>query len=127
MKKSLLLVSIFTLIASCIFLPQENIDTLISYWIEPEYNDSLITYCRATSMPNDAYGFAFKENGVFKEHKNAGSCGTPPISYANYEGTWTLKDSVIKIEVPYWGGTANYTWKLININDSLLTIQRVDN
>jgi hypothetical protein len=37
--------------------------------------------------------------------KNAGWCGTPPISDKNYEGTWeSIDGKLIKINTEYWSG-----------------------
>lgn len=88
----------------------------------PEYNDTVFTVDRSYSLIDNAYGFAFKSDGVFVERKNAGWCGTPPITYADFEGTWTVVDSKIIITVAYWGGTADYQWKIISIDSKELKI-----
>ena len=103
----------------------ENSAFLVGYWINPVANDTLITYERAPSLKNNDYGFAFRPEQVFIERKNAGWCGTPPISYADLNGTWTRTGSMIIITVGYWGGLANYCWKIISLDNHKLTITRV--
>lgn len=101
-------------------------DQLIGYWINPVYNDSTITYEKANSLKENDYGFTIKANQQFEERKNSGWCGTPPISYADYEGTWSYNDSILQIEVEYWGGMANYTWKVMMVDQYELIIYPID-
>ena len=97
-------------------------DDLIGSWFNPQYNDSIATFERSEGLLDNEYGFSFHEENTFIERKNAGWCGTPPISYADFDGTWTKNDSIIEITVDYWGGTADYTWKIVTINEALLKI-----
>jgi hypothetical protein len=99
-----------------------NTDFLIGYWVNPQVIDTVITYERANHLIDNSYGFAFISEGKFVERKNSGWCGTPPISYADYEGTWTKNDSIINITVGYWGGTTDYQWKINFINNNILTV-----
>ena len=100
-------------------------DNLIGSWVNPVPVDTCWRYERAYGLNNNDYGFAFQSDQVFVERKNAGFCGTPPITYANFEGTWAKKDSIINISVEYWGGIADYQWKVISVNDQYLTIYKV--
>ena len=102
-----------------------NSDKLIGYWINPVATDTIWKYERANSLKDNDYGFAFKSGQLFVERKNAGWCGTPPISYTDFDGTWTKNDSVINITVGYWGGLADYQWKIILIDNNSLTIYRL--
>jgi hypothetical protein len=101
-------------------------DHLIGSWFNPRYNDSIVTYERSQGLVENDYGFSFKEDFTFVERKNAGFCGTPPISYADFEGTWSENDSIIKITVDFWGGISEYTWKLEFVNKTTLIIIRVE-
>jgi hypothetical protein len=96
-------------------------DKLIGYWINPVAIDTVWKYERANTLKDNDYGFAFKSGQLFVERKNAGWCGTPPISYTDFDGTWTKNDSVINITVGYWGGLADYQWKIILIDNNSLT------
>jgi len=101
-------------------------DDLIGSWFNPQYNDSIATFERSEGLVDNEYGFSFKEDNTFIERKNAGWCGTPPIFYADFDGTWTKNDSIIEITVGYWGGTADYTWKIVSIDESLLEIYVIE-
>jgi len=93
---------------------------LIGYWLNPVYADSTVTYGRVSELKDKSYGIVFKADGTCVERKINGWCGTPPVTYSDYNGTWTMADSVISIKVGYWGGVASYTWKLKSVtNDSL--------
>ncbi len=105
---------------------KEPVDTipadLTGFWINPQYSDSLVIYERADAF-NDGPGIYFLSNGSLVEHKNAGFCGTPPITYADYNGSYTVNDSVISASVGYWGGTSDYKWKLISLSREELTLK----
>lgn len=123
----LLVISVFTWI-SCEESTDPAIDDselLLGYWINPVYVDTLVRYERAAELKENAYGFAFRTEHVYVERKNIGWCGTPPVTMDDYEGTWTRQDSVIDIDVPYWGGMAHFKWKIISLDDTHLTIATI--
>lgn len=99
--------------------------TIVGYWVYQEVNDSIMTYKRVDRLKDNDYGFAFNSNHVFIERKNSGWCGTPPVSYADYEGTWVKTDSIVHITVGYWGGSLDYKWKVISVDNKELTIVRL--
>jgi hypothetical protein len=102
-----------------------NTDKLIGYWTNPVANDTIIEYSRADALLNNCYGFGFKAGQIFVERKNAGWCGTPPVSYADFEGVWEQNDSLLIINVGYWGGTVDYQWKIISIDENCLRIFKI--
>lgn len=100
-----------------------SLDNLQGYWVNPVAKDTLVVYERAGSLQNDGYGFAIMDEQRFLERKNAGWCGTPPIAYANYDGSWELTaDSVLHIRAGYWGGHVDYQWKLVSVTPHKLTL-----
>ncbi len=101
-------------------------DHLIGSWFNPQYNDSIVTFERSEGLVDNECSFSFKEDKTFIERKNAGWCGTPPISYADFDGIWSENDSIIEITVDYWGGTAEYTWKVLSIDELTLKIIRLE-
>ena len=103
-----------------------NDNLLIGSWFNPQYNDSITTFKRSEGLVDNDYGFSFNEDNTFIERKNAGWCGTPPISYADFNGTWTHNDSIIEITVGYWGGTSEYTWKMVLVDETILKIIRLE-
>jgi len=77
---------------------------LIGLWNYSDYKDNSAVFTRSSEFA-DNHCYKFNSNGTLVERKNSGWCGTPPISYADYEGTWSLQnDTIITIKVDYWGG-----------------------
>jgi len=126
--KITILISILILIFIACDKNDENIShsgPLIGSWINPIPNDTIVTFEKANSLKDNDYGFVFKPDQEFIERKNSGWCGTPPISYADFKGDWKQTDSLIYITVGYWGGTTNYQWKILSIDDHHLTIVKI--
>jgi len=123
----LLLFSIFFL-TSCendIDLKSDEAELIIGHWISPVYIDTLVQYTRAEGLNENDYGISFNPGNSLVERQNAGWCGTPPISFANYNGTWSKTGNVIDITVDFWGGKANHKWKVIANDQKTLTIYPV--
>ncbi len=97
-------------------------DLLIGSWINPVTSDSIISFTSSDSLINQEYGFTLNADQSFMERKNAGWCGTPPVYHADFEGSWTREDSMVYISVGYWGGTVDYEWKIVTLDDSRLEI-----
>ncbi len=107
----------------------ENI-SIIGTWVEvydislPLEEDGISRFSRSEDFDPDRYGFTFHDNGSFTERKNAGWCGTPPIAYDNFEGTWKpLSDTLIDITVAYWGGTLSYQMQIVAMEGDNLEIR----
>lgn len=128
-------ISLITLIISLTLIACEkeknqiNTDAnlLIGSWINPQYNDTLVTFDRFNSLKDNDYGFSIIYDSKFIERKNSGWCATPPIFYSDYEGNWTQNDSIISITVGYWGGLVDYKWEIVTINENNLTIISLEN
>lgn len=103
-----------------------NSEKLIGYWVNPTLtNDTIYKYEKANSLKDNDFCFAFKAGNVFIERKNAGWCGTPPIAFGDFEGTWIQNDSIVNITVAYWGGLTDYRWKIIAVDNNSLTLYRM--
>jgi hypothetical protein len=123
----LLLFSI-VLLTSCendIDLKSDEAELIIGHWISPVYIDTLVQYTRAEGLNENDYGISFNPGNSLVERQNAGWCGTPPISFANYNGTWSKTGDIIDITVDFWGGKANHKWKVIANDQKTLTIYPV--
>ena len=123
----LLLFSI-VLLTSCendIDLKSDEAELIIGHWISPVYIDTLVQYTRAEGLNENDYGISFNPGNSLVERQNAGWCGTPPISFANYNGNWSKTGDVIDITVDFWGGKANHKWKVIANDQKTLTIYPV--
>lgn len=100
-----------------------NIDpAILGSWINPNYDDSIIVLERSKKLKDADYGIEFKEDGSLIERKNSGWCGTPPIHYSDFKGTWSVENSLIRISVDYWGGKAEYEWEIESIDSNKLTV-----
>ena len=122
MKKLIVIVSLLIIIAGCskesIQIDTDNL--LIGVWNYYDFSDNATVYTRSNDFV-DGPCYQFNNDGTMTERKNAGWCGTPPISYADYPGTWTiLNDTLIQISVGYWGGTINYKLDIVSIDSDIL-------
>lgn len=106
-------------------LKSDNAELLVGTWISPVYIDTLVQYTRAEALKENDFGISFNSENSLVERQNAGWCGTPPISYVNYNGTWSKTGDIIDISVDFWGGKANHKWKVIAIDEKTLTIYSV--
>jgi len=119
--------TIYTSLVFCILLStceNENSDSIIGHWSNLEADNDTITLIRVDHLEGSEYGFSFEEGGIFTERKNAGWCGTPPITYANFDGTWLQTDSLVEITVGYWGGQVEYRWIILSVDKKKLTYYR---
>ena len=97
---------------------------IVGIWVEDTILGDVKTLHRAGDLDPDQYGFRIAGDGSYVERKNAGWCGTPPITYGNFNGTWTaLSDSLLGITVGYWGGIMSYQLRILEVNESQLRIR----
>lgn len=96
------------------------------YWGRATYEDSICIYGRTDSLIEQEYGFAILASGSFIERKDAYWCSVPPSLLADFEGTWIINDSILNIMVPYWGGSADYTWRILSVDNEKLRIYKVN-
>ena len=70
-------------------------------------------------------GLKFMENGEIIVRQNAGLCGTPPISYANFVGTWeSLSDSTLRINYPSNVlGRRVVEWQIVELSSDKLKVK----
>jgi hypothetical protein len=102
----------------------DNNDILVGNWIDPEYEDSKTIFKRANELKKDGYGISFLKNNIFIE-RHSGWCGTPPLTFANYEGEWERKDSIIYITINNgMAGNTSYYYKIISLNETTLIIEK---
>jgi hypothetical protein len=113
---SFLLGTIF--FGSTSFRSTNNIEGL---WVQESYQDGKHYMVRAKRFSKNKPGVKFLANGKLIKRQNVGWCGTPPITYGNFDGTWQwISDSLIHVSYEYWGGTAEYDWKVLKLTDKKL-------
>ena len=129
MKKLFLIVAVAGILSAC----EKNMentsmgDLIVGNWSRMISADTTHLLQKSDTMPGDDYGIAFLKDGLLKENKNSGWCGTPPISYGEVEGTWELfDDSTLVIESSYWGGDMSMTWKILEINNADMSYYILD-
>jgi hypothetical protein len=100
---------------------------LIGVWVFSEYKDDITIFKRDQEFTdNDC--LKFNSDGTLIERKNSGWCGTPPISYANYDGTWSIvNDTLVQVKVGYWGGTTSYKLDIESISPTTLKVITLPN
>ena len=103
----------------------ENSNIIYGAWVNPEYSDSTITFHYRHDLKKNEYGIKFEDNGNFTERKNSGWCGTPPISYTDYQGNWIQKSTTLNISVGFWGGTTEYEWEILLLNEDNLKVKLI--
>ena len=97
---------------------------IVGTWVENEYKGDTLFLQSNGAFDKEKYGFTINDDGTFIEHKNAGWCGTPPISYDSFEGTWeAVSDSLIDITVAYWGGMMTYQIRIVSLDAEELAIR----
>lgn len=101
---------------------KQDPDLLMGSWINPQYNEGIFSFERSTGLVEQEYGISFLADFLLIERKNAGWCGTPPIYYADFTGSWSRQDSIIEISVGFWGGLAEYRWIIRSLDDTHLEI-----
>jgi hypothetical protein len=95
---------------------------LIGIWDYSDYQDNASIFTRSQEFV-DNHCYRFNSDGTLTERKNSGWCGTPPISYADYPGTWNfLNDTLIQINVGYWGGSTSYRLDIESISSKSLKL-----
>jgi hypothetical protein len=104
-----------------------EVENLIGFWETSNYNDSYIVYSKIDNFRNDGAGIQFLKDGKLLKRQNSGWCGTPPISYSNFEGTWELKDgNKVSINYKYWGGEIQETWEINYLEKNSMKIRVLD-
>ena len=131
MKKILVaLILLITVLNSCtkdkIKVDPNNL--LIGIWNYSDYMDNATVFSRSQKF-NDNHCYQFNSDGTLSERKINGWCGTPPVTYADYSGEWTiLNDTLIQVNVGYWGGTMSYKLDIQSVTkDSLKVLTISDN
>ncbi|WP_158839978.1 hypothetical protein [Polaribacter sp. L3A8] len=121
--KNLFLLFVVTVLFSCekndVAIDTDNL--LLGTWVTPVYNDETTTFKRANTLPSDAYGISFSENGNLVE-RTSGWCGTPPLSYFNIEGSFELENTLINISTQSY--PTDYAWRIISLTENELVVKR---
>jgi len=100
-------------------------DKLIGHWINPTYNDLELKLTRSSSLRKDAYGISFLTENQCIE-RSSGWCGTPPLTFFDFQGIWTRNDAIIIITIDNGlNGLEDIKWQIKTLNDNNLIIERI--
>ena len=127
MKNLITLCTLFFILIGCskdnIQIDPDNL--LIGVWNYSDFNNNDNIYIRNNEFV-DNHCYKFNSDGTMIERKNSGWCGTPPITYADYSGTWNIiNDTLIQISVGYWGGTTQYKLDIQSVDSNALKVSYV--
>ncbi|MCE3295632.1 MAG: hypothetical protein K0R65_1346 [Crocinitomicaceae bacterium] len=96
---------------------------IIGHWVLGNYQVETAVYHRRSDFDKDKAGIWFQDNGKIVKRQNSGWCGTPPITYKNYDGTWEqTSDSTLVIRYKFWGGNAEEEWLITYMDKNILKI-----
>lgn len=116
------------MVITCMFActkedPEFDPDNLLTgVWNFSSYQDDAIIFTRS-QLFSDNHCYRFNSDGTLVERKNSGWCGTPPISYSDYPGTWEpLNDTTLVISAGYWGGTISYQLDIELLTEDYLKV-----
>lgn len=118
------LVFFITLICACESNQQINIDEdnlLLGNWVAPVYDNETTTFTRGASLPDEGYGITFNQDGSLME-RTSGFCGTPPLTFFNVNGTFSLENDLINISKKSY--PAFYGWKILELTSEKLVVKR---
>ncbi len=97
---------------------------LIGHWINPVYTETEIQLTRASSLKSDAYGMSFLAERQCVE-RSSGWCGTPPLIFSDFKGSWTRTDSVVIVSINNGIGLQDIKWKIKTLDDKTLIMERM--
>lgn len=101
----------------------QNFNEIIGIWVQLDYSDGIYTYQKFDAFADDRPGIEFRSDFTLIKRQNAGWCGTPPITYANFDGTWKkIADQRIELIYNYWGGLDTSEAEIITCNNALLEL-----
>lgn len=90
-------------------------------------SDGSFFLSKIDSLDHDIEAISFKMDGKLTKRQNIGRCGTPPITYGNYEGTWKpLSDSSVRVRYRYWQGEIEEDWLITGLNENVVACKRLE-
>ena len=100
-------------------------DNIVGVW-EMQYTEqNKMTYKKVKKLASDQGGIEFLADGTVKLKRNAGWCGTPPISYAEFTGTWKVEGKSLIYTYNYHKQDLKNELKFIEGNERELTFELV--
>lgn len=124
--KLILFLLVLPFFISCEVNEEPTIDTdnlLLGFWTNTTYNaeEETTTFSRVANIPDEKYAISFKADNSFLE-RTSGWCGTPPLSFSNVKGNFSLQENIITINVNSY--PSSYAWRIIKLTDTELVVKR---
>jgi hypothetical protein len=128
MKRILIITPLILFLLTSCSKDEINIDPgnpIIGTWTFKGYQDDVYIYERNSGfIENQCY--RFEDDGSLTVRQNSGFCGTPPITYANYPGTWSvINDTLVQVQTGYWGGELRYKLDIESVDPKALKMKFV--
>ena len=112
------------LISTSFMTEEKSTDKLCATWVYSGFEDGCSKFVKSHRFKRKKSGISFNKNGTLKKRQNVGWCGTPPITYKNYDGTWNrISKTRMIVHYEYWGGEISEEWLIEELNDKTLTIR----
>ena len=94
---------------------------LVGVWVlENNEAGGIQVFARAPSLSGNHLGYEFSEHGGLMVHK-PGWCGTPPITWMNHEGLWSLvEERLLDIRHAWRGRPQEYQLEIISLDQRRL-------
>ena len=105
-------------------IPINESEKLIGHWINPVYTETEIQLTRASSLKSDEYGMSFLAESQCVE-RSSGWCGTPPLVFSDFKGSWTRTDSILIVTINNGIGLQDIKWKIKTLHDKTLIMERI--
>ena len=107
-------------VSSCQKKETTIVHPIVGTWVQFDVHDYKV-YEKTDHLDDNHGGMIFYENGDLVMRENAGFCGTPPITYGNFEGKWELLDDThIQLTYDNWDGEKSYKMEIISLDDTSL-------
>ena len=127
MKNILLNLLFILLLTNCqnSVTPDNNLnEAILGTWVEKEYFTGVSILEKSDQLMDDRSGYIFNRDKTLIDRKNSGWCGTPPISYANFNGTWIkVSDDRLRIISEYWGGIDTLDIEIVSVSADELRLR----
>ena len=122
-----LMVGMTLLLAACAGTsePDPRLDlsrSLVGIWVlEGEDTEGIQVFARAAALSCDHPGYEFGEHGGLRVRK-PGWCDTPPVTWTDHEGLWSLLDNRLLDICHAWRGSPReYQLEIMSLGPSRLT------
>ncbi|MGD9202695.1 MAG: hypothetical protein PVI26_14130 [Chitinispirillia bacterium] len=96
----------------------------IGLWVQMKFLDRKVIYEKSIEFDKNKPGIEFKSDNSLIKRQIIGWCGTPPVTYGNYTGTWKfVGTNILEVIYEYWGGQDTSEIFLDSVSNDLLILE----